>query len=140
MKQIIALILITSALTINAQTNSKSPEELSNDAIEQGNGKAESNNWQGALSDYTNAISYNGKNAVAFNKRGVARQNLRDYRGAIMDFSKAIYLNNSDGASYYGRGMCYYMLGQKQKCCLEFTRATEYGYNDAYQAIQNYCN
>lgn len=138
------LILFTAFVLISlanlAQDQPKSREEESNISLEQGNAKANNGDWKGALNDYTNAIAYNPKNALAFYHSGIARENLKDYRGAIVDFSKAIYYNNSDGASYYERGICYHTIGNKEKSCFDLVKPSEFGYNDASLAIQNYCN
>ena len=141
MKKILLVAFCLMMYSINyAQTSTATPEEQSNLLVEQGNSKADNNDWMGALNDYTSAIGFNGKNYAAFYHRGLAKQNLKDYRGAIMDFSKAVYLNNADGASYYGRGICYYMLGMKEKCCMDLSKGSSFGNADASQAIQNYCN
>ena len=133
-----AFILVS--MTNFAQDTPRSKEEESNNSLEQGKLKADNGDWKGALNDYANAVAYNPRNGAAFYQSGVARENLKDYRGALVDFSKAIYFNNSDGASYYERGMCFHLIGNKEKSCFDFLKASEFCYNDATVAIQNYCN
>lgn len=140
MKHFFLITLFTFISYINFAQNPRTKQEESSLSIEHGNAKAENGDWKGALNDYTNAIGYDSKSAIAYFHSGLARQNLQDYRTAIADFSKAIYYNHSDAASYYGRGICYYMLSNKVKCCFDLSKASELGYNDANQAIQNYCN
>lgn len=143
MKQIFlftAFILLSQAIFAQTASKTKTKEEESASSIELGNIKAGNGDWKGALDDYTNALGYYPQNGPAYFHSGLAKQNLKEYRAAIIDFSKAIYFNNSDGASYYGRGVCYILIGNKQKCCFDLSKASELGYNDANQAIQNYCN
>ncbi len=133
------VFLLLSILSF-AQNQPKSREEESVSSLEQGILKADNGDWKGALNDYANAIAYNPKNASAYYRCGIARENLKDYRNAIVDFSKAIYYNNSDGASFYERGICYYTIGNKEKCCQDLVKSSGLGNNDANLAIQNYCN
>ena len=134
------MLVIGLSLHCFSQSGTKSPEEESAQALETGKAKADNNNWEGAVNDFSNAIAYYGRNQEAFYRRALARQNLKDYRGAIMDYSKAIYLNNNDAASFLGRGICYWFIGMKEKCCADLSKAESVGNSDATQAIQNYCN
>ncbi|MES2592748.1 MAG: tetratricopeptide repeat protein [Bacteroidota bacterium] len=140
MKHFFLITLFTFISYMNVAQTVRTAEEESSLSIDLGNAKADNGDWKGALNDYVNAIGYDSKNAKAYFCSGLARQNLKDYRTAIADFSKAIYFNHSDAASYYGRGICYYMLSNKSKCCFDLSKASELGFNDANQAIQNYCN
>jgi tetratricopeptide (TPR) repeat protein len=139
-KFFLSTIFVLLSFLCFAQLAAKTKEEESEASIELGNIKADNGDWKGALDDYTNAIGYFPKNGLAYYHIGLAQQNLKEYPSAIANFSKAIYLNRSDAASYYGRGVCYYLIGNKQKCCFDLSKASELGYNDANQAIQNYCN
>ena len=59
---------------------------------ESGNIKYNSEDYQGAISDYTKAIEINPKEAKAYCNRGSAKNVLKDYSGAISDYTKAIEL------------------------------------------------
>jgi tetratricopeptide (TPR) repeat protein len=144
-KTIILLFVLLSINKIQAQDAKQSPEEISINLVNQGQEKANTNNWTDAITDYNNAIVSFPKNTLAYYYRATARYNLKDYRGAIMDYSKAIYLDGSNNTaagsgSYYGRGMCYYSLGMKDKACIDLIKANDLGFQDASNAIQNYCN
>jgi tetratricopeptide (TPR) repeat protein len=145
MKKIFLILIICFFTnTIFAQDNNTlTSEEISSQLVEQGLGKASHEDWNGAINEYTNAITKNIKNSSAYYNRAIARNNLKDYRGAITDFSKAIYLNNDDAivaASYYGRGQCYYTVGNKSNACMDFNKASGLGNQDATAAVQNNCN
>ena len=59
---------------------------------ESGNIKLNSQDYQGAISDYTKAIEINPGFAEAYCNRGSAKSELKDYSGAISDYNKAIEL------------------------------------------------
>ncbi len=59
---------------------------------ESGNIKYNSEDYQGAISDYTKAIEINPGFSDAYCNRGSAKNELKDYSGAISDYTKAIEL------------------------------------------------
>ena len=59
---------------------------------ESGNIKLNSQDYQGAISDYTKAIQTSPIVALAFCNRGSAKNELKDYLGAISFFTTAIEL------------------------------------------------
>jgi tetratricopeptide (TPR) repeat protein len=143
MLKLFLLISFCATGVINAQNTVQSIEKISEILVEQGLVKAGRSDWNGAIEEYSNAISKNVKNASAYYNRAIARNNLKDYRGAITDFSKAIYFNSDDAivsASYLGRGKCYLLLGNKNNACLDFNKASGLGNQDATAAAQDNCN
>jgi len=54
-----------------------------------GNIKMASQDYKGAITDYTKAIECNPKNAMAYIGRGTAKIELKDNEGGCLDFSKA---------------------------------------------------
>jgi tetratricopeptide (TPR) repeat protein len=128
-----------------AQEITQSADEKASVFVEQGQEKANKNDWNGAINEYTLAIQQSPKDAIAYFYRATARYNLKDFRGAFMDYTKAINIdpNNSGdyiAGSYYGRGLCFQYLGNKEKACLDFTKANELGNPDAANAMQINCN
>lgn len=60
-----------------------------------GNNKIRLGNFQGAISDYTQAIKFNPNNEVAYLNRAIARSKAGDVRGAIYDCNQAISINSN---------------------------------------------
>ena len=55
--------------------------------------KLDAEDYEGAISDFTEAIKINPDNGNFYFNRGMAKQNLEDYEGAISDFTEAIKIN-----------------------------------------------
>jgi tetratricopeptide (TPR) repeat protein len=63
------------------------------------------NDYQGALTDFNQAISLNPKFFEAYNNRGILKYtNLNDYQGALADYNQAISLNPQKSEAYNNRG------------------------------------
>ncbi len=72
-----------------------------------GNSFFDKENYDAALTNYTNAINLNSKVGGLYFNRGICYANLKSYYLAISDYNKAIELkpsNVSDGAIYDERG------------------------------------
>lgn len=70
------------------------------------NQKNRNKDYQGALADYNRAITLNPDYAVAYNNRGVLKQNkLNDPQGALADHNRAITLNPNFAIFYNNRGL-----------------------------------
>ena len=63
------------------------------DYYSKGNCKQLSNDYQGAISDFTKAIKYKPNFAEAYYKRGNTKTLLNDNEGALSDYYKAFELN-----------------------------------------------
>ena len=90
-----------------------------------GNQKLDSEDYNGAISDYTKAIKINPKDGDAYRKRGVAKSFLEDDKGAISEYTEAIKINPKDGDAYYGRGYAKEMLKDFQGALSDYTKATK---------------
>src|SRR6476469_1504085 len=55
-----------------------------------GNIKKKSNDYKGAIEDYTKAIALHPKYSQAYNNRGSAEGSLSDFKKALADFNKAV--------------------------------------------------
>jgi tetratricopeptide (TPR) repeat protein len=72
--------------------------------LARGNTKYKSQDYRGAIADYTEAILLNGAFTAAYNNRGNAKEKLQDYPGAIADYDLAIGLERQYTLAYYNRG------------------------------------
>ncbi len=61
--------------------------------------------YQGAIPDYNRAIVLDPNNALAYNRRGIARYNLGDEEGGCLDFAKASELGHP-GVAEIVRNYC----------------------------------
>ncbi len=105
--------------------------------VERGAAKIESEDYEGAIADYTTAISLNPQNYWAYNNRGVVKTNeLGDHKGAIADFTKAIELDPKDGDYYHNRGLAKNRLGDYEGAIADCTKAIELNPKDD---IAHYC-
>jgi tetratricopeptide (TPR) repeat protein len=78
---------------------------------------------QGALVDYTNAITLDPTYVAAYNERGRVRWKLQDYQGALADFTQAISLNPTYVVVYYNRGLLHAKLGNRQAALADLQHA-----------------
>jgi V8-like Glu-specific endopeptidase/Flp pilus assembly protein TadD len=67
--------------------------------------KDEQGDYQGTLADFDRAISLHPNDEVAYNNRGLLKdEKLNDPQGALADFNHAISLNPKYATAYYNRG------------------------------------
>jgi Flp pilus assembly protein TadD len=58
----------------------------------------------GAHADYTEVITLNRKDGIAYNNSGAVLTRLNHLGHALADYTAAIELNREDPAAYYNRG------------------------------------
>jgi len=104
-----------------------SVEEYINRGIE----RRDSNNYNGAISDFTAAIRIKPDYAYAYNNRGFAKRNLKDYYGAISDYSKAIDLDPDYALAYNNRGFAKRNLKDYYGAINDYSKAIELKPDDA---------
>jgi Flp pilus assembly protein TadD len=109
------------------------------DYLNEGKGKFESKDYQGAISDCNKAIELNPNYALAYNNRGAAKVNLADFQGAIADLSKAIELDPKYAEAYSFRGAAKSELKDKYGACFDWSKAGEFGDSQAYEMIKIHC-
>ena len=90
------------------------------DFIIQGEYKRNKGDYKGAIADYNSALRIDGKNAIAYNNRGVARYLLKDNSGAIADYNLALRFNPNFAKTYNNRGLARYVLGDKQGAITDY--------------------
>ena len=90
------------------------------------------NDYEGALTDFTEAIGLiPNVPGVIFLARGTTKYDLKDYYGAIADFTKAIELDPNDAMAYTNRGISKNDLKDYYGAIADFTKAIELDPNDA---------
>jgi len=107
-----------------------SVEEYINRGIE----RRDSNNYNGAISDFTAAIRIKPDYDFAYFQRAYVKDKLKDYYGAIEDLSKAIDLDPDNDAAYYNRGSAKYDLKDYYGAISDYSKAIEINpdYANAY--------
>lgn len=85
----------------------------------------------GALSDLTECLSIDQKNAKALHRRGVLLLKAGKRGDAINDFYKAVALDIRFGAAYYDRGQAYEAGGDVAFAKEDYKHACELGVKDA---------
>ncbi|MEM7336081.1 MAG: tetratricopeptide repeat protein [Chloroflexota bacterium] len=76
-----------------------------------------------ALNDYTQAISLNPQDAVAFYNRGSTYHDMGQLEDALNDYTQAISLNPQDAVTFNNRGNAYNDMGQLKDALNDFTQA-----------------
>jgi tetratricopeptide (TPR) repeat protein len=110
--------------------------------------------YDNVISEFTNDIEINPRDATAYNYRGFAYTKKGKYDKAISDYTKVLEIAPGLAEVYYNRAVIYYKKGQHDQAISEFTNAIEinpqyadahYGRAVAYyskgqhnQAISNY--
>ena len=97
--------------------------------------KYEAEDYQGAITAYTKAISLQPNNPDLYINRGKARDQLkdcRDFRGALLDFTEAIRLQPNNHYIYACRGEVKHDLRDYQGAVEDFTEVIRLQPNNAY--------
>ncbi|BAZ03884.1 tetratricopeptide repeat protein [Calothrix sp. NIES-3974] len=81
--------------------------------------------YEGAISDYLNAIAINPNYAPAYQKMGLARYQIGDYEGALADYTCAIQINPHDILSYINRAYARSQLHDNQGAIEDYTYAIQ---------------
>lgn len=101
---VIALVIagiVTSGLIISKP---KSNLEEAENYYESGQKKQKSEDYRGAVDDFTKSIQLKPNSGKFYSSRGSAKQELKDYQGAVTDFTEAIRIDPFYAYFYYNRG------------------------------------
>ncbi|WKK80860.2 tetratricopeptide repeat protein [Marivirga arenosa] len=74
---------------------------------------------------YSQYITQNNQNPIAFYQRGKAYFKIKDYQAAQSDLSKAIKLKPDSAELFAERGLIYYMAKQQDAAITDFNTAVE---------------
>ena len=87
-----------------------------------------------ALKHYTEVITQNPRNFIAYNNRGLAYAKTGRLPESIKDFDRAISVNNNYPEAYYNRGATQAKTGKYQEALTDFNKAIELdsNYAEAY--------
>lgn len=94
-------------------------------AMISGNLKLRSNDVDGAIVDFSRAISINPSNGGYFLIRANAKERKRDYAGAIADYTKAIEISPKFADAYQGRGLAKQKNGDTKGAAADLARAKQ---------------
>ena len=104
----------------NRKKSNMSVEEYINRGIK----RRDSNNYNGAISDFTAAIEIKPDYDFAYFQRAYCKDELKDYKGAINDYSKAIELD-PDAVAYVNRGFAKKNLKDYYGAINDYSKAIE---------------
>jgi tetratricopeptide (TPR) repeat protein len=90
----------------------------------------ESEQWQNAANDCTQAIALDRCFAEAFTTRATARSKLGEVESAMQDLDEALRLNDRLAKAYYNRGNLRLLLAQYELAQADFEKAHLSGYDD----------
>jgi serine/threonine protein kinase len=121
----------TSSPSQKETVSSKTATDFFNDGYK----KYDEKNFQGAITDYNEAIRLKPDDALAYYNRGTAKSALGDKQGAIADYNEAIRLKPDDALAYYNRGLAKFKSGDKQGEIADYNEAIRLKPDDALAYI-----
>ncbi|HEX7414495.1 MAG TPA: tetratricopeptide repeat protein [Bacteroidia bacterium] len=101
--------------------------------------KCNTEDYQGAITNFTKVIELNPKYEWAYILRGRSKYALNDYQAALPDFSKVIELDSKYPIAYFDRANCKDKLGDKTGACEDWKKADELGFAPAKNALSQSC-
>jgi tetratricopeptide (TPR) repeat protein len=93
--------------------------------IDEGNIAYNAEDYEAAITAYTNAIELDSRNGELYALRGSAHYGLNDNEATIADFDRAIELGFTDPYAFYNRGLGHYNQGNLDAALSDFNRAIE---------------
>src|ERR1019366_6173522 len=111
-----ALMLGLQCLPLQAQDQATVALKNGNDAFNKGD-------FDGAISDFDQAIALNPRYSEAYYCRGIAKEGKSDLDGAIADYSQAVALNPRYAWAYFNRGSAKLEKGDLDGAIADYTQA-----------------
>jgi tetratricopeptide (TPR) repeat protein len=93
------------------------------DAYDRGMLAVQKGDWNGAISQFDQAIQLNPHYDDAYYQRGYARQKKGDTDGAIADYNQALAVNANLDKAYTGRGFAKYLKGDLDGALTDYDQA-----------------
>lgn len=121
-------------------TDSLTPDKISEKYFEFGNIYYAKNCFEEAANDCSKAIKINPNYYEAYINRGAAYARQQLYYEALLDFTKAIELNSQSKEAYFNRGITYMKNGDFKKAVEDLKNSADLGYNDAKQVLKIHFN
>ena len=97
-------------------------------------------NPNGAIQDFTKAITVDLNNAGGYVARGNALYNIAKYQDAAEDYKKAEILSPDNSVITYNIGMAYYKDEDKTSACRYFKKACTQGNSNACRMVVVNCS
>lgn len=114
------------------------------DYYQQGDLAYQQQDYQQAITNFTQAVKKNPQYAKGYVNLGNARYNLNDYEGALANYNQALKLNPQEVKAYVNRGNVYYILAdyssdpdkEYEQAIADFNTAINIDKNDAEAYIR----
>jgi len=97
----------------------------------QGNANIQSNNNDGAIANYTEALKLDPRLIYALIARGAAYYSKGDYQSAVDDYSRTLELEPNDAGVFNSRGNAYRQMGNYQMAIADYEAALRIDPNNA---------
>ncbi|NJR18724.1 MAG: tetratricopeptide repeat protein [Calothrix sp. CSU_2_0] len=139
----IALIITTAAsITFFLRLNANNQAQK---FIAQAEIKFKKGDYQGAVTDFTQAINNQPQNIDAYIGRGNALSYLKDYQAAIQDYTKVINMPSESAIAYMNRAVVNCTLGEKKAANQDYKKAAKIyqelgALNDMQKALERLNN
>jgi tetratricopeptide (TPR) repeat protein len=92
-----------------------------------------------SMIDVNRFIELNPNDASGYFTRGGIYYSLDQFEEAIRDYAVVVKLAPNFAQTYYNVGLAQIKLNQNQSACANFARAKELGYEQAGEALKQYC-
>jgi tetratricopeptide (TPR) repeat protein len=119
------LYLIVFVFLVPLEGSGQTKDRAARNYYDNGCEKIITKDYNGAISDFTQAIVLDSNFIQAFENRGVAKFYLRNNRGAIEDYTSALKLNPDDYNTHGRRGWAEFYLQEYDQAIADFTKAIE---------------
>ena len=98
-----------------------------NDYINQGKASLDADQFDKAITIFTDALKHYPKSIEALNGRGVAFVSKKDFDKALNDFNRSIKVDPKYGAAYVNRAIVFWCMGQPDKAEGDMKKAQSLG-------------
>jgi tetratricopeptide (TPR) repeat protein len=133
----IALVLIIWLSAAKAQAASVTLMPMSTtEFFKLGVEETQSNNYEQAITNFTEAIALDDKFAAAYSNRCLVYIQLGKYTKAAEDCTAALQFNPDNREAYLNRGLAYYRLGNYQAAISDYNQVIEHSRDD-FRAYYN---
>ena len=123
------LVLAVSVFFIFISTPSVSsggqPNDESSACVSRGYIQFVNSNYDGAISEFTQAVTIDPKNATAYYQRAKVYEYLDKFDDAVKDYCNVINADQTFGSAYYYRGVIYQKQGRLEDAIADYTSIIE---------------